>query len=435
MPQLPLKVKPAWLSSLQPNRDKDPPLLAASPQSSPHPKQNSPLPGKTSQPAIRATTPGLPATRTTKTQPALVKNVVANAKCLGPHTNTANGRLSPFSSLDRAATGSPGTNHPSAGNENEKNQMSARDMSTMPRAVKVSDNVRSIIPAHKGIELTYDQRILGSFGIDVREKIGEGVYAKVRLGVDLFSGKPESLSKFAVKIIDKEKVTSRFIENFLDRELAVWSKLTHPGITQFYYYTVTPRKVYMVLEYMNGGDLLTYVQNLKSLPEKQQVVCWAWQLVNAIEYIHALGAAHRDIKLENILMDDTRSVLKLTDFGFSTDDAARLSTTFCGSKAYAAPELIRAVPYSPQAVDVWALGCVFFVFVNGIMAFDETVEQSVLLYNQRNRVYVWRNPRNHSSAAKRIIENMLTCDWKLRPTTSQLRTDPWIRSGAIPLRN
>lgn len=69
--------------------------------------------------------------------------------------------------------------------------------------------------------------------------------------------------------------------------------------------------------------------------------------------------------------------------------------------AYAAPELIRAVPYSPQAVDIWALGCVFFVFVNGIMAFDETVEQSVLLYNQRNQVYVWRNPRNHPSAAKR----------------------------------
>ena len=58
-----------------------------------------------------------------------------------------------------------------------------------------------------------------------------------------------------------------------------------------------------------------------------------------------------------------------------------------------------------QAVDIWAMGCVFFVFVNGIMAFDETVEQSVLLYNQRNRVYVWRNPRNHSPTAKRGTNN------------------------------
>ncbi|GAU87784.1 hypothetical protein RvY_00582 [Ramazzottius varieornatus] len=127
--------------------------------------------------------------------------------------------------------------------------------------------------------------------------------------------------------------------------------------------------------------------------------------------------------------------LKLTDFGFSTDDASRLSTTFCGSKAYAAPELIRAVPYSPQAVDIWALGCVFFVFVNGIMAFDETVEQSVLLYNQRNRVYVWRNPRNHSPVAKRVIENMLTCDWKLRPTSANLLNDPWIRNGVVHYKN
>ena len=158
-----------------------------------------------------------------------------------------------------------------------------RDINSMPRAVKVHDNVRSIIPAHKGMELTYDQRVLGSFGIDLREKIGEGVYAKVRLGVDLFSGKPEEQSKFAIKIIDKEKVTSRFIENFLDRELAVWSKLSHVGITQFYYYTVTPRKVFMVLEYLSGGDLLTYVQGLKTLPEKQEVTCWAWQLVSAIE--------------------------------------------------------------------------------------------------------------------------------------------------------
>lgn len=310
----------------------------------------------------------------------------------------------------------------------------SRDINAMPRAVKVHDNVRSIIPAHKGMELTYDQRVLGSFGIDIREKIGEGVYAKVRLGVDLFSGKPEEQSKFAIKIIDKEKVTSRFIENFLDRELAVWSKLSHIGITQFYYYTVTPRKVYMVLEYLTGGDLLTYVQNLKTLPEKQEVTCWAWQLISAIEYIHSLGAAHRDIKLENILMEGGTNRLKLTDFGFSTDDASRLSTTFCGSKAYAAPELIRAVPYSPQAVDIWAMGCVFFVFVNGIMAFDETVEQSVLLYNQRNRIYVWRNPRNHSPTAKRVIENMLTCDWKLRPTAAQLLNDAWIRNGAVHYR-
>lgn len=350
MPQLPLKVKPTWLASLQPNREKDTPLIT-SPKSSPDSKHSSPVPARASQPAIRIT-PTLPQTRVTRTQPDLVKPA---PKYPGPSGRATPANVERPPTSNRGFSGVPGPPPcTDITNVDKPGSNVARDVNSMPRAVKVSDNVRSIIPAHKGVELTYDQRILGSFGIDVREKIGEGVYAKVRLGVDLFSRKPEALSKFAIKIIDKEKVTSRFIENFLDRELAVWSKLSHVGVTQFYYYTVTPRKVFMVLEYVNGGDLLTYVQNLKTLPDRQQVVCWAWQLVNAVDYIHSLGAAHRDIKLENILMDDTRTILKLTDFGFSTDSAARLSTTFCGSKGRGRSSLINmcrsADPIIPEPI-------------------------------------------------------------------------------------
>ncbi|PRD20438.1 UNVERIFIED_CONTAM: Tssk1b, partial [Trichonephila clavipes] len=97
------------------------------------------------------------------------------------------------------------------------------------------------------------------------------------------------------------------------------------------------------------------------------------QIVSAINYLHNLEIAHRDVKCENIMLTMDAEI-KLIDFGFCkrSGHSDRLSNTFCGSTAYAAPEVLQGVPYDPFMYDIWSLGCVLYVMVTGNMPFDES---------------------------------------------------------------
>ncbi len=102
-------------------------------------------------------------------------------------------------------------------------------------------------------------------------------------------------------------------------------------------------KIYMILEYANGGDMLTYIQNSSNPISEKECRHWMKQLCAAVSYLHSKCVIHRDLKLENLLIDSSKN-LKLCDFGFSKDlsklNSDDLSKTYCGSKAYASPGII-----------------------------------------------------------------------------------------------
>lgn len=111
--------------------------------------------------------------------------------------------------------------------------------------------------------------------------------------------------------------------------------------------------------YAERGNLCDHLQKYGELREKQARL-WFRQILVAVSYLHSMNLAHRDIKCENILITCSNNV-KLCDFGFSrlcVDLKGRqvYSRTFCGSLAYAPPELIKGVPYDPTVADMWALG-------------------------------------------------------------------------------
>ena len=180
-----------------------------------------------------------------------------------------------------------------------------------------------------------DRAILAQNKILLRDTIGRGSYSKVKEAYDL-----NNLRQIAVKIIDCTKAPKDFLEKFMPRELNIWPKIEHPHIIQMYKYFLNEDKIYMILEYANGGDMLSYIQNIKGpIPEKECRV-WMKQICLAVHYLHQKGIIHRDLKLENLLIDSNKNI-KLCDFGFSKD-VSHLSTdelckTYCGSKAYASP--------------------------------------------------------------------------------------------------
>jgi serine kinase len=186
-----------------------------------------------------------------------------------------------------------------------------------------------------------DRAFLAQNRILLKETIGKGSYSKVKEAFDL-----NRMNKIAVKIIDCSKAPQDFQDKFLPRELDIWPRLNNDNIIKMFDYFIRDEKVYMILEYANGGDLLTYIQNLTSPMNELKAKSWIKQICNAVDYLHCQNIIHRDLKLENLLIDLSLSQIKICDFGFAkvvsssgldSNNEDDLSKTYCGSKAYASP--------------------------------------------------------------------------------------------------
>nr|CAD7440564.1 unnamed protein product [Timema bartmani] len=150
--------------------------------------------------------------------------------------------------------------------------------------------------------------------------------------------------KVACKVVNRGTASQEFVSKFLPRELSIVRSIRHPHIVNLLDIVDMHGTVYIFMDLCEKGDLLEFIRDRGPLPESR-ARHYARQLVSAVDYLHSLDISHRDLKCENVLLC-TRERLKITDFGFARwcrDDAGRrvLSDTFCGSAAYAAPEILQ----------------------------------------------------------------------------------------------
>lgn len=227
--------------------------------------------------------------------------------------------------------------------------------------------------------------VLAKNGYLVRKTLGNGSYSKVKLAISLNKCK----SLVAVKIVDRNKAPRDFQTKFLPRELDIWPGLRHPNIINVHDAFDDGRRVYMILEYAENGDVLKYIQKVGALSENL-ARGWTWQLCDAVKYLHELNITHRDLKLENLLLDKSYN-LKICDFGFVKGECVKdMSRTYCGSKSYAAPEILMGQPYDPKKADMWAIGVILYIFVTGKMPFDESRGNSGVLDEQKKLEFPWQ---------------------------------------------
>nr|XP_046493020.1 hormonally up-regulated neu tumor-associated kinase homolog [Neodiprion pinetum] len=168
-------------------------------------------------------------------------------------------------------------------------------------------------------------------------------------------GKPEMV---AVKVIDTGAIREDYVFKNLTREARLLSKLRHPNIVRLYETIQCGSVYYLVIELATGGDLSTHIKNqpLCRLDEKT-AKGYGRQLVSALEHMHSRGIVHRDLKMENIMLQDPwKERIKIVDFGLSNMYTGEsLLKTHCGSPEYAAPELfVVGKRYGPE-VDLWSL--------------------------------------------------------------------------------
>jgi serine/threonine protein kinase len=203
---------------------------------------------------------------------------------------------------------------------------------------------------------------------EIGKTLGEGTFAKVKYGRHVDTG-----ASFAIKIIDKDKILKHKMVQQIKREISTMKLVKHPNIVQIFEVLASKTKIYLVLEYVTGGELFNKILNQGRLREDQSRKYFQ-QLIDAVDYCHSRGVYHRDLKPENLLLDAAGN-LKISDFGLSALPqqfrADGLLHTTCGTPNYVAPEVIDDKGYDGAKADLWSCGVILFVLMAGYLPFDE----------------------------------------------------------------
>ena len=300
------------------------------------------------------------------------------------------------------------------------------------------------------------------------KELGSGSFATVRLAENVNNG-----SKVAIKIVSKSKIQKFRMGTQVKKEITLMRELKHPGIVEIKEVLMSKQHLYMVLEYVKGGELYSKITRSGKLDEVAARIYFG-QIMEAIAYCHSKNICHRDIKPENILLDENDNV-KITDFGFASlmeyDDIPTISeedekqdnsitkmdftkdefensyspninnlpsnnmrkmSTLCGTVNYMAPEIFTKRGYRGDSVDIWACGVILFVLVCGFFPFDDSVYDDIVkkisdgLFN----IPEWVSPQCND-----LIRKMLTPNSSNRWSASQILNHTWFTVEESKINN
>ncbi|XP_043928210.1 ribosomal protein S6 kinase alpha-3 [Protopterus annectens] len=196
--------------------------------------------------------------------------------------------------------------------------------------------------------------------------LGQGSFGKVFL-VRKISGL-DAGQLYAMKVLKKAtlKVRDR-VRTKMERDILV--EVNHPFIVKLHYAFQTEGKLYLILDFLRGGDLFTRLSKEVMFTE-EDVKFYLAELALALDHLHSLGIIYRDLKPENILLDDAGHI-KLTDFGLSKEsiDHEKKAYSFCGTVEYMAPEVVNRRGHT-QSADWWSFGVLMFEMLTGTLPFQ-----------------------------------------------------------------
>lgn len=263
------------------------------------------------------------------------------------------------------------------------------------------------------------------------KKLGQGSF-----GVVIEATHKETATKWAMKKVNREKAGSSAVK-LLEREVSILKRVKHDHIIHLEEVFETPKRMYLVTELCEGGELREILHRKKCLSEAEtrHVIR---SLGSAIAYLHRKGIVHRDLKLENILVksndgaDNEELILniKVTDFGLAVQKGGvgseNMLQSTCGTPIYMAPEVINDHDYSQQC-DIWSTGVIMYMLLSGNPPFMAGSEEKLFEDIRRGELKfsdaVWQGISN---AAKDVLQRLLKVDPAHRITANELLDNPWI---------
>ncbi|KAJ6247844.1 serine/threonine-protein kinase dclk3 [Anaeramoeba flamelloides] len=264
----------------------------------------------------------------------------------------------------------------------------------------------------------------------VQEKVGDGTFSVVRKAQHKFTNKT-----YAVKILKKSQLDNQ--KQLIANEIEILGNLDHPNVIKMKEIFDTPKKIFIVMEYVSGGELFNKLQQVEKFSEHKTAKIIKMILL-ALQYLHKNKIVHRDLKPENLLYTEENDeiIVKLTDFGLSKILSSRdMMTTACGTPYYVAPEIIKREPYGPS-VDIWSTGVIIYVLLTGCAPFyDDSIPK---MFDKIKRGAVTFPLPEWDGLSKEVIEfikRFLTVDVNKRITIEEALEHPWILSEGINIEN
>mmetsp|Transcript_7741 Transcript_7741/g.8449 ORF Transcript_7741/g.8449 Transcript_7741/m.8449 type:complete len:383 (-) Transcript_7741:100-1248(-) len=260
------------------------------------------------------------------------------------------------------------------------------------------------------------------------EVLGEGGYSVVRLGTSLEDGR-----KVAVKVVTRANLAKED-EDSLRSEVQILTSINHPNIVKAFEFFEEEKYFYVILEYLDGGELFDRIVK-KTFYNEKEARDLVQTLLLALKYLHHKNIVHRDLKPENLLMatqnDDAN--VKLADFGFAVIAEGNTVTSQCGTPGYIAPEILENKSYG-KPVDMWSFGVILYILLGGYPPFHDDNQRA--LFRKIVKGEYEFHPEywgTVSDEAKDLIRGLLTLDMSKRLTVDQALAHPWLNRSAKEL--
>ncbi|KAI0822957.1 Pkinase-domain-containing protein [Trametes gibbosa] len=267
----------------------------------------------------------------------------------------------------------------------------------------------------------------------IGECVGKGASGRVKIARHRRTGQLA-----AVKILPLQPfLTSRTAANAqakaekqrlgIDREIIMMKLMNHPNIMRIYDVYEGEKELYLILEYVEGGELFDFLVNRGRLPPLEALAYFK-QIVHGLSYAHTFSIIHRDLKPENILIHTLNPpLIKIADWGMAAFAPPTLQLeTSCGSPHYASPEIVNGHKYTGTATDIWSCGVILYALLTGRLPFDDKNVRTLLT---KVKVGKYDMPTFVDPMAKDLLSRMLIVDVHKRITMSEILAHPWLESA------
>uniref|UniRef100_M4BQF6 AGC/RSK/RSKP90 protein kinase n=1 Tax=Hyaloperonospora arabidopsidis (strain Emoy2) TaxID=559515 RepID=M4BQF6_HYAAE len=253
------------------------------------------------------------------------------------------------------------------------------------------------------------QRPISDKDFELMKVVGQGGFGKVFLCRKVTP--PRLGEHYAMKVLKKQQVVSSGLVNTTMAERKILTDISHPFVVKLHYAFQSESKLYLVMDYLSGGSLATHLRRRRKFPE-EWARFYAAEVAAAIAHLHSANIIYRDAKLENVLMDHDGHV-RITDFGLSKVGVSGLkgATTFCGTAAYIAPELLKGRTYG-KAADWWSFGILLYEMIGGKPPYYHR-NRDIMFQTILKQDWVTFSP-SFSDAAISLINGLLTRDPMMR---------------------
>lgn len=355
----------------------------------------------------------------------------------GPWISLSKGKMSPTGGVNEEARNAQGTSRTRYGLEPMPlvfGNSSQDDTQAPPRP----PGKHQVMSASEPRRASLNIRRIGPY--DLIKTIGSGSTGKVKLAIHRETG-----VRMAVKIVPRRpleglgstgrkaptKETTQARERRILREAAILNLIEHRNIVKLKDFLITADYFCLFFEYVEGVQLLDYIIMHGKLKERRACSIFR-QILSAVDYCHHYSIVHRDLKIENILVEERTGTIKLLDFGLSNFYRPEDSlSTFCGSLYFAAPELLCGQLYTGPEVDVWSLGIVLFVLVTGRVPFDD---KNLAALHEKIKACNLQVPGHVSDSCRELLLRMICRDPQQRAIMDDVIFHPWTNQShsAVP---